>query len=145
MRESSVPMFVALPFGDLHAADETTRGGLPSIPEPDDSTQSQRGLPRILVVDDERRITDTLSEILGIAGFHVASAYDGWKALEIAAHFQPDYLLSDVLMPHMNGVDLAIAIRRICPLAKILLFSGQGNLPQALSHIALVNAARTLT
>jgi CheY-like chemotaxis protein len=58
----------------------------------------------------------------------VASAYDGWEALEIATHFQPDYLLSDVLMPHMNGVDLAIEVRRICPLAKILLFSGQAGI-----------------
>lgn len=115
-------------FTDIYAADEILRGKLHPLPETSDSPEAQPNLPRILVVDDERRIADTLSEILGIAGFHMASAYDGWKALEIATRFQPEYLLSDVLMPHMNGVELAIEIRRICPLAKILLFSGQAGI-----------------
>jgi DNA-binding response OmpR family regulator len=115
-------------FNDIYAADEIPQGKLHPIPDASGSPEQRRNLPRILVVDDERRIVDTLSEILGIAGFHVASAYDGWKALEIATRFQPDYLLSDVLMPHMNGVDLAIEVRRICPLAKILLFSGQAGI-----------------
>lgn len=121
---------VELSSRDIYATDESLRGGPQSISETSDSKQSQRDLPRILVVDDERRIADTLSEILGIAGFHVASAYDGWKALEIAAHFRPDYLLSDILMPHMNGVDLAIEVRRICPFARILLFSGQAGISE---------------
>lgn len=115
-------------FTEIYAADEILREKLHSVPVESDSPQERRNLPRILVVDDERRIADTLSEILRLAGFRVVSAYDGWKALEVATRFQPDYLLSDVLMPHMNGVDLAIEIRRICPQAKILLFSGQAGI-----------------
>jgi len=117
---------------DIQAADEILRGNLYSLPVESNSPQEQSDLPRILVVDDERRIADTVSEILRLAGFHVVSAYDGWKALEIAIRFQPDYLLSDVLMPHMNGVDLAIEVRRICPQAKILLFSGQAGISDIL-------------
>jgi DNA-binding response OmpR family regulator len=97
-----------------------------------DSSQPQRVLPKILVVDDERRIADTLTEILEMSGFDVATAYDGWEALEVAARFRPDYLLSDVLMPRMNGVDLAIAMRKMYPDARILLFSGQAGISELL-------------
>ena len=93
-----------------------------------DSKQPQRSLPKVLVVDDERRIADTLTEILEMAGFQVVTAYDGWEAVEVAIRFRPDYLLSDVLMPRMNGVELAIAIRKIYPAATILLFSGQAGM-----------------
>jgi CheY-like chemotaxis protein len=84
------------------------------------------------VVDDEKMIADTMSEILTGAGFQVAVAYDGWTALEAASRFPPDYMLSDVLMPRMNGVELAIAIRKIFPLAKIFLFSGQAGISEIL-------------
>jgi CheY-like chemotaxis protein len=120
-------------FSDvLYVADEFFRIPMNTLSDTTDSTEPQRRLPRILVVDDERRIADTLSEILELAGFHVMVAYDGWEALERAAQFHPDYLLSDVLMPHMNGVELAIAIRKICPAAKILLFSGQAGIAEIL-------------
>jgi CheY-like chemotaxis protein len=88
--------------------------------------------PRILVVDDERVIADTMAEILEGAGFQVATAYDGWNALQVAGILQPDYLLSDVLMPKMNGVDLAIAIQKMYPTARILLFSGQAGITEIL-------------
>ena len=86
----------------------------------------------MLVVDDEKLIVDTIVEILSRAGFDVVSAYDGWGAVEAAGHFRPDYLLSDVLMPRMNGVELAIAIRKMHPATKILLFSGQAGISDIL-------------
>lgn len=96
------------------------------------ANQPQRSLPKILVVDDEKRIADTLSEILEMSGFHVATAYGGWDALEAAARFLPDYLLTDVLMPQTNGVELAIAMRKMYPDARILLFSGQAGISEIL-------------
>jgi|ERR1700690_3750554 len=121
-----------MPSGSILLIDKFSRneGMLPS--EEAGSKQPQRSLPKILVVDDEKRIADTLSEILEMSGFHVATAYDGWDALEAAARFHPDYLLSDVLMPRMNGVDLAIAMRKMYPDAKILLFSGQAGISEIL-------------
>jgi CheY-like chemotaxis protein len=65
-------------------------------------------------------------------GFDVVAAYDGWGALENAGRFRPDYLLSDVLMPKMNGVELAIAIQKMHPATKILLFSGQAGISEIL-------------
>ena len=121
-----------MPSGSILLIDKFSRneGMLPS--EEAGSKQPQRSLPKILVVDDEKRIADTLSEILEMSGFHVATAYDGWDALEAAARFHPDYLLSDVLIPRMNGVDLAIAMRKMYPDAKILLFSGQAGISEIL-------------
>jgi CheY-like chemotaxis protein len=121
-----------MPSDSIFLIDRFSRneGMLPS--DEAGSKQPQRSLPKILVVDDEKRIADTLSEILEMSGFHVATAYDGWDALEAAARFHPDYLLSDVLMPRMNGVDLAIAMRKMYPDAKILLFSGQAGISDIL-------------
>jgi CheY-like chemotaxis protein len=83
---------------------------------------------KVLVVDDQRLIADTLAEILENAGFDAVAAYDGFEALEKAARFHPDWILSDVLMPRMNGVELAIAIRKNYPNAAILLLSGQAGI-----------------
>jgi CheY-like chemotaxis protein len=81
--------------------------------------------PTILVVDDEKMIADTTTEILNRFGFRAVHAYDAPTGLEIAAKLKPDYLLTDVLMPVMNGVEFAIAITKMLPETKILLFSGQ--------------------
>jgi CheY-like chemotaxis protein len=78
---------------------------------------------RILVVDDERAIADTLAAILGSA-FEVHVAYSGQRALEIAAAVEPDLVLSDVMMPDKNGIEVAHWISETLPNCKILLFSG---------------------
>ena len=80
---------------------------------------------KVLVADDERVIADTLAMILNQSGFQARVAYTGEKALELAAEFKPDMLISDVIMGGLNGIDAAIKIREILPNIKILLFSGQ--------------------
>jgi len=80
---------------------------------------------RVLVADDERVIADTLAMILNQSGFQARVAYTGEKALELASDFQPEMLISDVIMAGLNGIDAAIKIREILPNIKILLFSGQ--------------------
>ncbi len=81
--------------------------------------------PKVLVVDDERVIADTLAMILNQSGFDARAVYSGEKALEMAASFEPDMLISDVIMADLNGIDAAIRIRALLPSIKILLFSGQ--------------------
>jgi len=81
--------------------------------------------PKVLVADDERVIADTLAMILNQSGFEARVAYTGEKALELAAEFKPEMLISDVIMAGLNGIDAAIKIRAILPGIKILLFSGQ--------------------
>ncbi|HET6218002.1 MAG TPA: response regulator [Acidobacteriaceae bacterium] len=89
------------------------------------SKRSAANKPSILVVDDQDIIADSLLDILNGAGFRAVVAYDGASALRLAELAQPDYLLTDVVMPGMNGVELAIAIRNKYPATKIVLFSGQ--------------------
>ncbi len=80
--------------------------------------------PMVLVVDDEHVIADTLVLILNRNGFCATAAYDGESALQLACATPPDILISDVMMPGRNGVELAIAVQRSCPHCRILLFSG---------------------
>lgn len=81
--------------------------------------------PKILVVDDERVIADTLVIILNRNGFEATAAYSGESAVEMAQATRPEMIISDVIMNDMNGIDAAIQIRAMLPKCKILLFSGQ--------------------
>ncbi len=81
--------------------------------------------PRILVVDDEVIIADTIVQILNRNGFIAEAAYSGVQAIELATMHCPELVLSDVMMPHVDGVEAAIAIRHHCPDTRIVLFSGQ--------------------
>jgi CheY-like chemotaxis protein len=81
--------------------------------------------PKVLVADDERVIADTLAIILNQSGFQATAVYSGERAVEAARELRPDMLISDVIMPDMNGIDAAIRIRGMLPACKILLFSGQ--------------------
>jgi CheY-like chemotaxis protein len=81
--------------------------------------------PKVLVVDDERVIADTLAMILNQSGFDARAVYSGEKAVELASTFAPDMLITDVIMADLNGIDAAIMIRALLPSIKILLFSGQ--------------------
>jgi CheY-like chemotaxis protein len=81
--------------------------------------------PKVLVVDDERVIADTLAIILNQHGFEASAVYTGTAAVERAKSVRPDLVISDVIMPDMNGIEAAIHIRKFLPGCKILLFSGQ--------------------
>jgi len=71
--------------------------------------------PKVLVADDERVIADTLAMILNQSGFEARAVYSGEKALELAATFAPDMMISDVIMADLNGIDAAIRIRALLP------------------------------
>ncbi len=88
-------------------------------------TESQTSAPRILVVDDETLIADTIVQILNRNGFIAEAAYSGVQAIELAKRHCPELVLSDVMMPHVDGVESAIQIREACPHTRIVLFSGQ--------------------
>jgi CheY-like chemotaxis protein len=90
------------------------------------TTQSGgKSRPKVLVVDDERVIADTLATILNQNGYDASAVYTGTAAVERARSTRPDLIISDVIMPDMNGIEAAINIRRFLPGCKILLFSGQ--------------------
>jgi len=80
---------------------------------------------RVLIVDDEEVIADSLAMILNQAGFETHAVYNGDSALEIVPGFKPDFLISDVTMPGISGIETAIWVRTMLPSCKIILFSGQ--------------------
>lgn len=82
-------------------------------------------IPRVLVVDDERTIADTLALILKANGYETRVAYSAEQAIEIIAEWLPDLATIDVVLPRMNGIDLAILLTAQCPTCRLLLFSGQ--------------------
>ena len=83
--------------------------------------------PSILVVDDERIIADTLAQIFNRNGYTAIPAYSAAMALELASSVPPDLLLTDVSMPGMSGIDLAITMKAVCPDCRVVLFSGQAS------------------
>jgi DNA-binding response OmpR family regulator len=104
----------------------------------EDVSETSVSRPVVLVVDDEKVIADTLSIILKQSGFSALTAYDGRTALQLASDFKPDLLISDVMMPGMTGIELAITLTQLVPRCKILLFSGQA------ATVDLLEDARSL-
>jgi DNA-binding NtrC family response regulator len=88
---------------------------------------SSHPVPRIFVVDDEHAIAATLATILHMNGFSARYFTDPVEALAAARLDTPDLLVSDVAMPGLTGIDLAIQIEAQYPECKILLFSGQAD------------------
>ena len=86
---------------------------------------SRETRPRVLVVEDEPIIADTLAVILWRHGYYAVAAYTGESGLQQARTLKPDVVISDVLMPGMNGTEMAIQIRQFLPSCAVLLFSGQ--------------------
>ena len=80
---------------------------------------------KVFVVDDEQVIALTLATILNNSGFIATAFFGPMEALSAAQTNAPDLLISDVVMPGLSGVELAIQLRSFCPDCKILLFSGQ--------------------
>ena len=102
------------------------------------------GRPTILVVDDEPVIADTLGMILEMNGYRVNIAYDGISALKLSKTVPPDLLLSDVSMPGMSGIDLAIEMQRSLPNCEIFLFSGQASTADMLGALRLAGRGFTI-
>lgn len=78
---------------------------------------------RVLVIDDERLIADTLTQIFKLNGFDATPLYSGESALEWIESYRPDIVLSDIVMHKLDGVEAAARIRDLHPECRIILFS----------------------
>jgi len=77
---------------------------------------------RILLVDDERTIADSLAFMLSHEGYDVKAVYSGGDAIDTAKQFKPELLITDVVMPGISGTEAAISISKFLPECKTLLF-----------------------
>jgi len=78
---------------------------------------------RILIVDDDRPIRDLLATVLEEAGYEITQAFNGRHALDILADARPDLIISDLMMPVMNGVALCEYVKEHSDIAFILMSS----------------------
>ena len=106
-------------------------------------------MTRILVIDDEQYIRAALREVLEREGFEVSVAESGKQGLEILEHDGADLVITDIIMPGIDGVATLERIKATHPGLPVIVISGGGNVspmeyePGAISTSAfLASAAR---
>jgi DNA-binding NtrC family response regulator len=90
---------------------------------------------RVLIVDDEIDSRDALAELTGRWGYDVQSASDGTEALRRAIEWHPDVILTDLVMPNMDGLWLLRALRAELPECPVVLLTGRGTIQTAVQAI----------
>jgi two-component system KDP operon response regulator KdpE len=83
--------------------------------------QAMNEKSRVLVVDDEPQITRVLRTVLSSQGYNVQTAAEGDAALSSFAAFRPELVITDLYMPHMDGVELCKRIRAVSSVPIIVL------------------------
>jgi DNA-binding NtrC family response regulator len=89
----------------------------------------------ILVVDDEEKLRNLLTRIIGLEGFKVIQAGDCVSALKKLEQFDIDVVLCDVKLPDCNGVELTKTIKEKYPLTEVILLTAYGNIPDGVQAI----------
>jgi len=92
-------------------------------------------MAKILVIDDEKSIRNTLREILEYEKFEVEDAADGISALELIKNGSYDVVLCDIKMPRMDGIEVLEKILEINPDSAVVMISGHGNIDTAVQAI----------
>ena len=138
MQTISEPRNSALLVAEREPVTETTPAIAAEAIEirPDSSTATEKHTMRVMVVDDEPIIADSMAFILQKEGFETLAMYGGQAALEASELFEPDVLMTDVMMPEMDGVATAMMMRRRFPKCRIVMFSGYSGATERLAHVS---------
>ncbi|HEY2685044.1 MAG TPA: response regulator [Steroidobacteraceae bacterium] len=102
---------------------------------------------RVLIVDDELDVRDAVKRVLERAGYTVEAVESASEALESLRHTNVDVVITDIIMPKVNGVEAIHEIRASFPRVKIIAISGGGNFgitayqPSAITTTAYLAAA----
>ena len=89
---------------------------------------------RVMVVDDEVLIAESLVEILRLEGHQAIAVSNGEAAIKWAEFLQPDAIICDVAMPGMDGFEVAKSVRELLPNCRMILFSGHASIQKALAN-----------
>jgi CheY-like chemotaxis protein len=79
---------------------------------------------RILILDDESSVAETLEMIFRGCGYEARTAFSAEQAIEVIAEWQPDLAIVDVMLPRMNGIQFGTVLKSNYPACEILLVSG---------------------
>jgi len=101
-------------------------------------------LKQILIVDDVKEILIGISGVLELEGFDVVKAENGLQALELI-NDQTDLVVSDILMPEMDGIELCQEIKKSYPELPVILISGGGRQPTVNTGYDYLESAKRLT
>ncbi len=83
------------------------------------------GEGRILIVEDEKVVADTLGKILSSNGYDIRVAYSAESAMTTISQWTPDLAILDVMLPKMSGIEFAVGLKSRFAECHVLLFSGQ--------------------
>ena len=92
-------------------------------------------LKRILIIDDEVGITETIAEIFRFYGHHVDTANDGIDGLNLIKSSAYDLILLDIVMPGMHGNEVYAEIQKIRPAARVIVITGYSDDHQLVKQI----------
>jgi CheY-like chemotaxis protein len=84
----------------------------------------------LLCIDDDEDVLECEKSFLESFGYTVLTAASGGKGLELASQYSVDVVILDYLMPEMNRREVAIEMRRLKPLAPIIMLTGAGDIPE---------------
>jgi two-component system, cell cycle sensor histidine kinase and response regulator CckA len=94
------------------------------LAEGQEETSAEQGKSRILIVDDERDINNTLQDTLRAAGYEVEGAYDGVEGIDLLRRGGFDLVLLDIRMPRKDGLDVLKFIKSEYPGVKVIMVTG---------------------
>ncbi len=94
-------------------------------------------MSKVLIIDDEKAILDSLSSILSDEGFQVSKAVDGREGLALFEREKPEIVLLDVWMPEMDGLEVLKKIRKMDQNAMIIVISGHGTISTAVEAVKI--------
>ena len=94
-----------------------------------------KNMKKILIIDDEKAIRNTLKEVLEFENYHVESAEDGFSGLDLLDQKKYDLVFCDIKMPKMDGIEFLDFIQKKNPEIPVVMISGHGNIETAVESL----------
>lgn len=116
--------FKQMTLDELNGGDKNVTSNIISDVASSKTKKSDRKNGVIFVVDDEPELVDTISRILEEGDYVIHKFYNGQEALDSFNEFKPDLVVSDIMMPNLNGIDMLKSIYRISPNTPVVFISG---------------------
>lgn len=92
---------------------------------------------KILIVEDESSLRDLLTRILTLEGFQVVSVGDATKGLDVLRNEDIHLLITDVMLPDINGIDLTSQVKKEWPLTEVVVLTAFGNVKDGVKAMKL--------
>ena len=90
---------------------------------------------KVLVIDDEPSVTEWLRILLEHAGYEVKTAHIGTRGEELFRSWLPDAVITDLLLPDIDGTELVHRFKQLDPESEVIVISGQGNIQRSVDAV----------